>query len=45
MIPGVTAAGLSSVSPLVSEPDAPGLRATIGILFVVFSIGAGLQAR
>ena len=46
LIPGVTetATRLPLGAPLVSSPDDPALQTTIGVLFVAFLIGAGLQA-
>ncbi len=47
MIPAVTetATRLPVKAPLVANAEAPALQAVIGVLFVVFLIGAALQVR
>ncbi|MET0542653.1 MAG: hypothetical protein ABWZ88_12940 [Variovorax sp.] len=47
MIPGFTETftRLPSGSPLFSSPDDPALAKTIGVVFVLFLIGATLQVR
>jgi uncharacterized membrane protein len=40
-----TATRLPVGAPLVSNPEAPGLQAAIGAVFVIFLIGAALQVR
>jgi hypothetical protein len=40
-----TATRLPVGAPLASSPEAPGLQAAIGAVFVIFLIGATLQAR
>jgi hypothetical protein len=46
LIPGLTetATRLPYGAPLLSSPEDPRLQATIGVLFIVFLIGATLQA-
>jgi len=46
-IPGFTetATRIPEGAPLASGPEAPGLRAAVGVAFLVFLIGAGLQVR
>jgi hypothetical protein len=46
LIPGLTetATRLPYGAPLLSSPDDPRLQATIGVLFILFLIGATLQA-
>src|SRR5262245_8368216 len=47
MIPGFTetATRLPAGAPLASSPEAPGLQAAIGVVFVIFLIGVTLQIR
>lgn len=47
MIPGFTetATRIPPGAPLASSPEAPGLRAAVGVAFLVFLIGATLQVR
>ena len=47
MIPAFTetATRLPVGAPLASGPDDPGLRSAIGLAFLVFIVGAGLQIR
>ncbi|HVY72216.1 MAG TPA: hypothetical protein VHH73_19945 [Verrucomicrobiae bacterium] len=47
MIPGFTetATRLPVGAPLASSPEAPGLKATIGVLFLLFLAGVALQVR
>jgi uncharacterized membrane protein len=47
MIPGFTetATRIPPGAPLASGPEAPGLRAAVGVAFLVFLIGAALQVR
>ena len=47
LIPGVTetTTRLPPGAPLLSSPDAPELQVASGVLFVLFLIGAALQAR
>jgi uncharacterized membrane protein len=47
MIPGFTetATRVPEGAPLASGPEDPGLRAAIGVAFVVFLVGAALQVR
>jgi hypothetical protein len=47
MIPGFTetATRIPPGAPLASGPEAPGLRAAVGVAFLVCLIGAALQVR
>jgi hypothetical protein len=47
MIPGFTetATRIPPGAPLASGPEEPGLRAAVGVAFLVFLIGAALQVR
>ena len=47
MIPGVTETStrLPPGAPLAASPDVPGLQMVVGVLFVIFLIGATLQVR